>query len=249
MTHSLTPNLPGLKAAVYPWVQTVRYFGFQRTCPICNYRCRLFRPWGLDRRTDALCRKCGSLERHRLTMLFLERKTDLFEGRVRTFLHVAPEPFFVPMFEGVVGDGYLSADLSAPGVMERMDIMAIQHPDMSFDALYCSHVLEHVDDDRRAIGELYRVLKPNGWAILNVPITVDKTFEDPSVVDPKARERVFGQRDHVRRYGPDYTRRLSDSGFLVSQYTPSDFLSTTEITKYGLAGPGTGDVFYCERPG
>lgn len=103
------------------------------------------------------------------------------------------------MFSQAAGSGYLTADLMASGVMETMDIMDIRHPDSSFDAIYCSHVLEHVDDDRKAVCKFYRVLKPAGWAILNVPITAAVTFEDPTIIDPAERLRLFRRYHHVRR--------------------------------------------------
>ena len=82
----------------------------------------------------------------------------------------------------MAGPGYLSADLFDPGVMERMDICDIQHPDRSFDAVYCNHVLEHVEDDRKALREFHRILRADGWAILMVPTYPGPTLEDPSIV-------------------------------------------------------------------
>ena len=179
--------------------------------------------------------------------MFLRTRTEFFGGGVSSFLHVAPEPFFVTIFKEAVGQGYISGDLFSHDAMEKMDITKIQHPAASFDAVYCSHVLEHVVDDRKAMSELYRVLKPNGWAILNVPITTDETFEDPSVIDPEERRLIFGQRDHVRRYGPDYVDRLKSVGFDVVRFVPSDLLSDATILKYGLSGEGTGEIFYCTK--
>lgn len=120
--------------------------------------------------------------------------------------------------------------------MERMDIMDIHYPDASFDAIVCNHVLEHVADDERALLELYRVLRPGGWALLQVPIDASKaeTFEDPTVTDPRERERIFGQHDHVRIYGRDYVERLRAAGFSVR---PDDFIDRVPqdfIEKYGL---------------
>jgi ubiquinone/menaquinone biosynthesis C-methylase UbiE len=110
----------------------------------------------------------------------------------------------------------MTADLHSPA-MVKMDITNIQFPDETFDVVYCSHVLEHVPDDRKAMREFYRVLKSNGWAVLLVPIIVEKTFEDPSIDKPKDRLRLFGQSDHVRKYGRDYVDRLRESGFSVSK--------------------------------
>jgi SAM-dependent methyltransferase len=129
--------------------------------------------------------------------------------------------------------------------MVEMDVTSIQYPDDCFDVIYCSHVLEHVPDDRAAIRELYRVLKPGGWAILQVPISADATFEDPTVTDPDARERLFGQDDHVRRYGPDYADRLAAAGFLVSVDGFVRELDDREITHFGLER--SEDVYFCRK--
>ncbi len=149
-------------------------------------------------------------------------------------LHVAPEKMFKKLFRQKIGSGYLTADLYDPRVMVKMDIADIQYENESFDVIYCSHVLEYVPDDKQAIREFYRVLKSNGWAILLVPITLDKTCEDPSATDPKERLRLFGQEDHVRRYGPDFSKRLEDGGFNVETIMPVDFLSAEDIKRMGI---------------
>lgn len=131
--------------------------------------------------------------------------------------------------------------------MEKMDITDIHHPDHSFDVIVCSHVLEHVSDDRRAMRELCRVLRPSGWAILNVPINADRTFEDPSITDPQERQRVFGQHDHVRNYGPDDQHRLEEAGFAVSVTYPTDLLSPADIERQGLGKGGAGEIFFCRK--
>ena len=144
------------------------------------------------------------------------------------------------MFSEAAGDGYLTADLLDTGVMESMDITDIAWPDGSFDVIYCSHVLEHVVDDCKAMRELCRVLAPSGWAMLNVPITANETFEDPSVTDPRERIRQFGQKDHVRRYGPDYMDRLTAAGFEVTRISAGDLVADANIERYGLANGASG---------
>ena len=115
---------------------------------------------------------------------------------------------------------YLTADIDPEMVMEHMDITNIQYPENSLDAIICNHVLEHIPDDRKAMEELYRVLKPGGWAILQVPFSkiLKKTFEDATVTTSQDREQIFGQTDHVRIYGKDYTSRLKQAGFEVEEY-------------------------------
>jgi SAM-dependent methyltransferase len=224
-----------------------RYFGSQRYCAVCNHSSNEFLPAGVNPRPDARCPFCGSLERHRLTIIFFREKTNLFDGQPKDFLHVAPERALKRMFSTAIGSGYLTADLMADDVMEKMDITNIQHPEDSFDIIYCSHVLEHVPDDRKAMSEFVRVLRPFGWAVLNVPITADVTYEDPSITDPDERERLFGQHDHVRRYGPDYKNRLEEAGFRVSVFSPGDFLSSAEIERQGMSNGDTGEIYYCRQ--
>jgi len=130
--------------------------------------------------------------------------------------------------------------------MVRMDITDIPFPEQSFDAIYCSHVLEHVQDDRKAMRELFRILKKDGWAILVVPITMEETFEDPSMVDAQQRLDAFGQEDHVRKYGRDYVDRLREAGFEVDVITVSDLLQEEEATRMGLTA-ASGEIYYCTK--
>jgi ubiquinone/menaquinone biosynthesis C-methylase UbiE len=161
-------------------------------------------------------------------------------------LHVAPELQFVNRLAAAVGSGYITADFLDPSAMVQMDITNIKYTDGFFDVIYCSHVLEHVSNDRMAMREFARVLKPDGWAVILVPITTDKTFEDLSITDPKERLRLFGQEDHVRIYGPDFVERLRESGMEVRRFSASDFLSPTEIARVNLTKL-SGDVFYCTK--
>jgi SAM-dependent methyltransferase len=161
-------------------------------------------------------------------------------------LHVAPESCFESRFKERLGAGYLTADLFSPLAMVKMDITDIQYPDQTFDVIYCSHALEHVVDDRKAMREFFRVLKNDGWAILLVPITSEKTFEDSSIVDPKERQKAFGQEDHVRRYGPDYVERLRDAGFTVEITRASDLADSDEAVRMGLT-PASGEIYYCTK--
>lgn len=177
---------------------------------------------------------------------FLEEKTDFFESSNKRMLHIAPEKCFEPRFRKQIGSGYLTADLMQPADV-KMDITDIQYPDDTFDIVYCSHVLEHVPDDRKAMREFFRVLKPSGWAILMVPISAEKTVEDPSITDPQERLRLFGQNDHVRRYGPDFVDRLKEAGFNVKSIGPEDFLSAEEIERIAAWRKYTGEIYYCTK--
>ncbi|QDV82909.1 hypothetical protein TBK1r_18410 [Stieleria magnilauensis] len=160
-------------------------------------------------------------------------------------LHVAPEPCLRPHFKEHIGESYLTADLLANDVDVNMDITEIQYPDNTFDVIYCSHVLEHVPDDRKAMKEFLRVLNPDGFAVLMVPITAEQTVEDPSVTDPQERLRLFGQEDHVRRYGPDFSERLRGAGFVVDEMTPNRFCSEAEQRASRL--PDEDRIYVCRR--
>lgn len=224
--------------------RTVFNGGFMsRYCAVCDVTSDAFLEYGIKPRADARCPACGSLERHRFLLVFLRTKTDFFDSTPKRFLHIAPEKSLGKIFASACGSGYLSADLNDPTAMEKMDITDIRHPDDSFDAIYCSHVLEHVPDDRKAMRELCRVLRPSGFAILNVPVLIKETFEDPSIVDPVDRQRVYGHFDHVRNYGRDYKDRLVESGFEVTECHAHDLLSPEEIERHGLRNRCCGEIY------
>jgi hypothetical protein len=220
------------------------YAGDKRFCPVCSSSLRRF--VRLRSREEAICPFCLSFERHRFVWLFLRKENLLLENHNLKMLHIAPEPALEKLFKEQINEGYLTADLLDPGVMIKMDITSIEYPDESFNAVFCSHVLEHVDDDKKAMNELFRVLKTNCWAIFMVPINSDKTIEDPSVTDPAERLKLFGQEDHVRSYGPDFTQRLEAAGFNVKVISPNDFLTNDEMIKMGVLDC-TGDIFYCTK--
>lgn len=214
---------------------------------MCGRNSSRFKEYGIVPRSEAQCAWCGALERHRLTWLFFKRRTDLFiEKRHRRVLHVAPEPCFEKRLRKLLGPGYLTADLLAERVDRKMDICNIDFPDNTFDFIYCSHVFEHVSDDRKAMAEFHRVLKQDGCAVLLVPITVERTIEDPSITDAKERLRLFGQEDHVRRYGPDYVERLQAAGFKVNRIAPLEFLSAKEVERMGIT-QAAGETYFCQK--
>jgi predicted SAM-dependent methyltransferase len=230
------------------YVRAPFYCGNARFCPVCGKSSSRFRKFGLVPREDAQCVHCGALERHRLFWLYVMKKTDLFDGRPKKVLHVAPEFCLESRLRKCLGDNYITADLFISRAMVKMDITDIKYKDQPFDVIYCSHVLEHVQDDRRALREFHRVLKGNGWAILLVPITAEKTFEDPSIVKPKQRLKAYGQEDHVRRYGPDYIDRLRDAGFKVEVTKVNDFIEKDDAIRMGLT-PESGEIYYCTKLG
>lgn len=221
-------------------------FGLSRYCPLCKSHVRSFLPFGvITQRDNAKCPVYGCLERHRLAWLFFQNKTDLFDLKPKTLLHIAPETQLEYNFKQIPGLDYLSADLVNPNAMVKMNIAKIQYPNDSFDIIYCSHVLEHILDDRKAISEFCRVLKRGGWAVLQVPINADKTFEDPTITDPSERERVFGQGDHVRIYGPDYEQRLFASGFRVQRYSAVEIAGAENVVRFSIMK--SENIFHCTK--
>lgn len=224
-------NIP---QSIYTYKRKIQHFGFARYCPVCQSWVRGFDIYGLKRRRDAQCPVCKTLERHRFLWQFIKQHTNLLDTSPKKLLHFAPEPAFESKFRKIPGLDYITADLYDPRAMRKMDITKIEFPDESIDWFYCSHVLEHIEDDARAIREIHRVLKKSGSAIILVPIMVKKTFEDPSVTDPAERERLFGQHDHVRLYGPDFKDRLASGGFEVADYYIENLFGAKEIERLGL---------------
>jgi SAM-dependent methyltransferase len=194
---------------------------------------------------DSFCPYCRLEPRHRLLWLYLQQRTDFFDGRPKKMLHVAPEPYLEIVFRKIRNIDYTTADLMDPWVDVKMDVTDIQYPDGSFDVVYCSHVLEHVPDDRKAMREFRRILRPGGWAIILVPINAEKTIEDPSITDPQERLRLFNQEDHVRKYGPDYTDRLIEAGFTVDVAQVADLAGAAEAERMAIASKTSGFIHYC----
>jgi len=176
----------------------------------------------------------------------LQRETDLFAGRPLSLLHPAPEPMLKKRFRALNHVDYLSIDLESALADEKMDLTQLDLDDQSFDCSYCSHVLEHIPDDRAAMSELYRILRPGGWGLLVVPINQKTTYENPAIVDPADRLEHFGQADHVRKYGLDFADRLRSVGFLVDPIVYATTLDHGAIARYGLDAREL--VHFCRKP-
>jgi len=217
-------------------VISIFYIGNKKECTVCGRKYRKFLPYGrVIKRENALCPGCLSLERHRIMWLFLKTRTVFFTADLKV-LHVAPEYCFIKRFKALNNLDYTTGDIESPLADVKMDIRDIPFEADTFDVVICNHTLEHVDDDLRAMKEFYRVLKPGGWAILNSPINEKRevTYEDFSITDPAEREKHFGQRDHVREYGLDYTDRLAEAGFTINSTDILKDLSPEEVERYGL---------------
>lgn len=215
-------------------------------CPVCEMPAEAFLPAGTPQRQNVRCPSCGSLERHRLDWIFLRTRTNLFDGNPKKMLHVAPEPCFQSRLSRVESLNYVSIDRDDRRAMLRMDLLDLDFRDGVFGAIYCSHVLEHIVDDAKAIGELYRVCKPGGWAVLQVPINAAKTFEDPSITEPEGRRKAFGSERHVRCCGPDYIERMAAAGFDTRMFHTTDIISLEDSARMGIQSNRT--IFFCVRP-
>jgi len=223
------------------------YRGGAYHCPCCDAHVRQFLSGGVTSRPNAQCPRCGSLERHRLLWLYLKQKTDFFHQPLRV-LDVAPSFFMQQKLRHCVHLDYLSTSLDDPWAMTHMDLTAIPLPDNYFDCILCYHVLEHITDDRKAMKELWRVLKSGGWAILQSPVDMnrDTTLEDPRVITPEGRRNLFGQEDHVRIYGRDYSERLKEAGFSVTSDAFVQQFSEAARETFGLM---KGELlFICKKP-
>jgi len=216
---------------------SIFYRGKNVECPICNSRFSKFFPYGRDSRDNALCTKCLSLERHRLLYIYLFEKSDLLK-KVINVLHIAPEECLIKKFKENKNINYTSADLESPLADIKMDIHKMPFDNNSFDFVLCNHVLEHVENDLQALKEIKRVLRKGGKGIVQVPFYFpipEETKEDKKIISKKEREIIYGQSDHVRKYGKDYKKRLESSGFKVTVTLPSEFLAKSEIDLYRIS--------------
>jgi hypothetical protein len=218
--------------------------GTHRYCTVCDTSLRRFLPFGPIE--DEWCPVCASMSRHRLLWHAL-RRTDLFDGARRRVLHLAPEPGLERELRRHDTLAYTTADLSDPHVDDRVDITDMPYGDSEFDMVVCSHVLEHVPDDRAAMREIARVLRPGGTAVVMVPFHDDEvTDEDPDLTDAGEREARFGQHDHVRYYGRDIVGRLEAAGLGVHAVRADDLLSPAQLTREAVSAGET--VFMCTSP-
>lgn len=228
-------------------VIAIFYYGKNVECPIDGRTYRKFLPYGrLVSRKNALCPSSLSLERHRLMWLFLKNKTNFFTQKIK-LLHIAPELCFMKIFESMGNLEYTTGDIESPLATVMMDVHDIPFEENTFDVVFCNHVMEHVENDLKSMSEIYRVLKPGGWAIIQSPVypEIEKTLEDPSITDPLDRERVYGQNDHMRKYGRDYGSRLEEGGFKVTEDNYLQELSSEVRRRYAL--PDEEIIYFCEK--
>lgn len=220
-----------LRPLVYQFFKGDKFFD-----PIDGRSYRKFLPYGYGKqRQNALSPGTLSLERHRQMWLYLQRETDFFTRNYKV-LHIAPEQEFLRRFRKMKNLDYISADLLSPIVDVKADILNLPFENNTFDVIFCNHVLEHIEDDAKAMQELFRVMKPDGWGIFQVPMknSLEKTYEDFTITEPKERQKHFGQYDHVRWYGMDYFERLRNVGFEADAVYYSQKFSDEDIRRFGL---------------
>lgn len=207
------------------------------TDPIDGKSFKSFLPYGYgNQRDNVLSPSTLSLERHRLLWLYLQNETNFFTAE-KSVLHFAPEQCFLKRFQKLNNLNYTTTDLESPIADVKADICNLPFEDNSYDIILCNHVLEHIPDDTKAMQELYRVMKPGGYGIFQIPqdLNRDSTFEDDSITDKKERAAIFGQYDHVRIYGRDYFDKLRNIGFKAEEMDYTAKLTDGEIERYCLA--------------
>ena len=227
------------------------------TDPIDGKSFRMFLPYGYgNQRNNVLSPSTLSLERHRLLWLYLQNETDFFQSELVSdsnpnriklrdaetssalkVLHFAPEQEFYKRFKKQTNIDYTTTDLLSPLADVKADICNLPFEDNTYDIIFCNHVLEHIPDDTKAMQELYRVLKPGGMGIFQIPQDLSRatTFSDDTIVDQKERAKIFGQYDHVRVYGRDYFDKLRSIGFKVVEEDYTNKITPELVEKYCLA--------------
>ena len=253
-------NMPGkqkmkrLAKEIFLLGRRYYYRGHTVECPICQNGFTKMLPGGFESqvvnkleiigaglRKNNICPYCLSTDRDRLVYLFLKHQTPVFDKKLKV-LHVSPEPALYKVLSNLNNLDYIIGTKYAEGAyypaeITFFDLLGMPHQDNTFDVVICNHVLEHIPDDRQAMSEILRILKPGGFAILQVPLSMKlkETLEDSSVLTKEDRHRVFGQFDHVRVYGSDYKKRLESIGFMVSMHHPStENWPIDDIEKFAL---------------
>jgi SAM-dependent methyltransferase len=226
------------------------YSGNRFHCPVCNRSFRKFRSAGRGerKRQNAVCPYCISRERDRLVFSYLKQQQSKFFNDSTRLLHIAPEPCLEPSFQKWAKGLYLTADLIRKDVNEQFDVMSIPHPNRSFDAVFCSHVLQDVPDDIQAMKEFFRVLVPGGWAILNVPVVAKQSADHREQPRNIRKETDARPDEHLRSYGEDYPDRMRGAGFEVEVVNAQDLFDGQSLEKMAMNRPETGSVYIGTKP-
>jgi len=214
------------------------YRGNAVSCPVCEKSFSKFLSYGSEvaHRDNVLCPYDLTLERHRLMWLYLKNHSNFFTQANLAVLHMAPEQCFIDRFKAQQNLNYLTADIVSPIADMHFDLHQIPLENDRFDVVFCNHVMEHVQDPNQCMSELFRVLKPGGWAIMQVPqdFTRETTYEDPSIVSEADREKHYWQKDHVRLFGKDYPSYLERVGFQTTAFDLNAHYTQEEIARFRL---------------
>jgi SAM-dependent methyltransferase len=236
------------------YIYSLLYYGSNVHCPYCNKTFKRFLPAGVIPRPNSQCPTCGSVERYRLLYLYLKNKTKFFSKNLKV-LDIGPSHCFSKLCRSLSNIQYVSIDLFSRSAMLKMDLKKLAFKERTFDCITCFHVLEHIKDDLYAMREMFRVLRPDGWALVQIPLDINRvdTFENFKIHE-KDYETVYGQFDHVRIYGLDFTHRLEGVGFSVRIDHYIDELDDITISKFGLKRSYKSklyktrdDIYYCSK--
>ncbi len=234
---------------IFQKLSPVLYAGNRYEDPINGRTYRKFLPYGysgIAKRNNVLSPGTMSLERHRLMWMYLKERTNFFTAPLKV-LHIAPEQCFYKLFRKMDNLEYITGDYNSPIADIHFDLHQAPFADNTFDVVFCNHVLEHVEDAHQCMKELYRIMKPGGWGIFQVPIDVTRqeTYEDKSIVSPKEREIHYWQKDHVRLFGLDYADKLRAVGFDVTEDDFAQQLTPQQADRFRVSREET--IYLCRK--
>ncbi len=223
------------------------FFSKNVECLICGWKGYKFIPINCGNKIiyeNYLCPNCDSHPRHRLLYLYLKKKLN--SRKNFELLHFSPQKCLKDYISNFSNINYLSSDFKIGKEMVDENIEKLTFKNNSFDVILCIHILEHINNDKKAISELYRILKPDGFAIIDVPINYNlkKTYENTNIILPEDRAIAFGQSDHIRLYGNDFKFLLRKEKFKVKIVHFYKNFNSKEIIYYGFE---KNPIYYCTK--
>ena len=231
LPESLLFGLEPVMRSIY----SVPFKGEGYHCPICNTNLKKWIP--INNASDNLCPACGSIARTRLMTSLLFDAPFYLEKQAWSVLHFSPSRPLKRLLRKYPKLDYVSTDYESQYEDRNYDITSIPEPDNRFDLIICFHVLEHIPDDRKAMEELYRIVKPGGTVLLQTPFQEGETYEDSNITSEVDREKHFGQKDHVRIYGlNDFVARLQNVGFKIDKQNAIDLIGEEKVNRLAIKG-------------